>query len=443
MTTDPPPPLGGDPLERAWNSPPAVRLAAFLGRVGRLDRRRPYVADALVALLVLSLGVAALAGLGDAEHPHMIGHVPTAVALIPLAGQALPLTLRRMAPFPVACAVLAACTAQWAMGYSMPSTIGLLLALYAVARYARLERLLWIAPATSAGMIVPAFTLEPFLEQAWTSLFLLWCTATAACALGLVARVRQDRLTALAERAARLELERETRAQLATLTERARVSREMHDIVGHNLAVMIGLADSAAYAGDPVRNTEMLGLIADTGRQALVELRRTLGAMRAHPVGPRSAEPEPADLSPQPGIADLPALLERVRAAGPTVTYRSTGEVESVSAGIQLAAYRIVQEALTNAFKHAGAQTAVLVALSVTEDELVLEVCDEGRREQVGVAARVGGGAAEPAPGLGLAGIRERAQLTGGHAEAGPAPSGRGWLVHAYLPLGARPDRRD
>ncbi len=438
MRTDPPLTPGSD-LLRVWNSPRAVRCAALLGRLGRLDARRPYLVDALVALSVLGVGLAALANQDRLDHAQALAQVPLAVVVLVLAGQALPLALRRVAPFPVACVVLVASIAQWSMGYSLPSTIGLLLALYAVARYARPDRLLWIAAATAAGLTVPAFTVEPFVEQAWTSMFLLCCTATAACALGLVRRVRQDRVNALAERAARLESERESRGQLATLAERARVSREMHDIVGHNLAVMIGLADSAAYAADPTRETEMLRLIADTGRQALVELRRTLGAMRAHPVGPQPADAETAELSPQPGLADLPGLLERLRAAGPSVAYRRTGRVEAVSAGLQLAAYRIVQEALTNALKHAGPETAVSVSLAATADALVLEVCDTGPD---GPAA-----AAPPSPdqglGLGLGGILERAQLTGGHAEAGPAPSGRGWRVHARLPLGGGPDRRD
>lgn len=411
---------------------------SLLVRVGEIDRRHPVLADSTLAALVAASGAMALLTPAHAGGGWVLGRGPTAVLVLTLAGQALPLVWLRTAPSLVATVVLGANLAQWLAGYSSPSTLGMLLALYAVARHDRFRRLCQVATASAAALAVPAFTFAPFDQQSWTSLFLLWCAVTAASALGVVARVRRERLEALRERAARLETEREQRAQLATLAERARVSREMHDIVGHHLSVMIGLADSAGFAADRARSTLMLRLIADTGRQALLELRRTLEAMRARPVGPQAPGAQRDELSPQPGLADLDALCERLRAAGPAVAYRTAGQAESVPAGVQLAAYRIVQEALTNTLKHAGADATVVVTVSVTERDVVVEVCDSGpgaggsRPRGFGPAD---GSGASGGQGFGLGGIAERAKLTGGSAQAGPRPDGAGWLVSAVLPL--------
>jgi signal transduction histidine kinase len=416
----------------------AGRLAALLIRAGEVGRRVPLLADSLVAALVAASATAAMfmPSHGPAERAYV--HIPLVWAIVMVAGQAAPLIWLRSAPTVVAAVVLAANLGQWAVGWTGPGTFGLLIALYSVARHERLRRLHWVATACAAALLVPAFTIAPFDQQAWTSLFLLWCGITAASALGVVARVRADRFEALRERAARLEVEREQRAQLATLAERARVSREMHDIVGHHLAVMIGLADSAGFAGE--QTPEMLRLIGDTGREALVELRRTLGRMRAHPVGRDALDARSLELSPQPGLSDIAGLCERLRSAGPAVDYRLTGEIGPVPAGVQLAAYRIVQEALTNTLKHAGSATTVSVAVHVIEHELSVEVRDTGQG-MLGPRLKAQGSPGTPAPasyeGLGLGGITERATLTGGSASAGPIPGGEGWLVSAVLPLAA------
>jgi signal transduction histidine kinase len=228
----------------------------------------------------------------------------------------------------------------------------------------------------------------------------------------------------------RLEIERDQRSRLATATERVRVAREMHDIIGHNLSVMITLADGGAYAADvaPERSKEALRLVGDAGRQALGELRRMLGVLREEADGP--------ELEPQPGIADLDALCARIRAAGPEVVYRSAGELEHLDQGVQLMAYRIVQEAFTNTLNHAGPHTRIDVSVAVEGPDLRIRVRDDGRADT----------ATRPRPpaeqGHGLAGMRERAALYGGTVDAGPTPGG-GWVVHAVLdltPLPARPD---
>jgi signal transduction histidine kinase len=189
----------------------------------------------------------------------------------------------------------------------------------------------------------------------------------------------------------------------------------MHDIIGHNLSVIITLADAGAYAGEtsPRRATEALRLVGDSGRQALGELRRMLGVLRE-----QRGEPE---LSPQPCIADVEALCARMRAAGPAIVYRSAGDLDALDRGMQLMAYRIVQEALTNALRHAGPATRVTVSLTRADERLRILVRDTG-------------GPVEPPAeeGQGLAGMRERAALYAGTVVAGPAPGG-GWVVEATL----------
>ena len=216
-----------------------------------------------------------------------------------------------------------------------------------------------------------------------------------------------------------LEIERDQRSRLAAATERARVAREMHDILGHSLSVIITLADGGAYASDtaPERGKEALRLIGDAGRSSLAELRRMLGILRE-----QADEPT---LAPQPGIADLEPLCRQIRAAGPRVEYRSTGELDALDVGVQLAAYRIVQEALTNSLKHAGPHTRIGLTLQVDGTRLRITVRDSG--------PPAGERPAPPAgEGHGVVGMRERAALYGGTVTAGPSPGG-GWSVTAEL----------
>ncbi|WP_441246301.1 sensor histidine kinase [Kitasatospora sp. McL0602] len=406
-------------LDVLWRSPFARRVLGLGRRLRRLDRAHPVGLDSLLALLVLG------AGLGDVLKQH---HPHPAVLVVTLLAQALPLMWRRRAPSAVLAVVLVGCGVQWWFGGALHSATSLMIALYAVARYEPLRRLPWAALGSAGALTVAAFRVVPFERQELNSLFFFYSAATAAAALALVVRVREAQLSALADRADRLEVEREQRVQLATLAERSRVSREMHDIVGHNLAVIIGLADGASYAAaaDPARSAEVLRIIAGTGRQALSELRRTLGALRERPDGPVGD----AELSPQPGIADLAALLERIQEAGPRISYRTAGDLDALTPGVQLAVYRIVQEALTNSLKHAGPAAEVRVTLRATGREVDVRVQDSGRRDGAPQAPPTG---QTGRTGQGLVGITERAVLAGGRAEAGPTGDG-GWSVHATLP---------
>ncbi len=233
-------------------------------------------------------------------------------------------------------------------------------------------------------------------------------------------RYRRAYYANLEDRAARLEAERDAQAQIAAAAERARIARELHDVVAHNVSVMVVQADGASYAldGDPGRAREALAAIAGTGRQALAEMRRLLGVLRQDEDG---TDPGRA---PLPGIAQLGELLEQTRAAGLAVSLTVEGVPQPLPDGAALAAYRIVQESLTNTRKHGGPLAAAQVTLRYLEDALVLRITDSGR----GPTAAYDGG------GHGLTGMRERVAIYGGWVQAGPKAGG-GFQVTARLPV--------
>ncbi|MEV7771734.1 sensor histidine kinase [Kitasatospora sp. NPDC086791] len=242
-------------------------------------------------------------------------------------------------------------------------------------------------------------------------------------AWGRLTRVRRAYLTELEDRAARLERERDAQAKVAVAAERARIARELHDMVAHNVSVMIVQADGAAYVLDnsPQQAKEALGTIASTGRQALVEMRRLLGVLRTSDTT--------EEYAPQPGIEELPDLLERARAAGLTVDYTVSGHPREVSLGVGLTAYRIVQEALTNIRKHGGPDVHARVAVDFGGRELAVLVEDDGRGSTEKQLATGG-------LGHGLIGMRERVGMVSGDLDIGPRPGG-GFRVRATLPLKA------
>ncbi|MFB7778910.1 sensor histidine kinase [Streptomyces bauhiniae] len=296
-----------------------------------------------------------------------------------------------------------------------------LVALYGVALRARTPQLLWGCGIT-AGALVPAAVRVSGVLSVWVSLFFLLSTATAAVALGLTVRIRRAQLAGLRDRAARLETERDQRSRLAAAAERARVARGMHDVVGHNLAVVVTLADAGlrVNASGQRPGPEVLRSITDAGRQALRELSRVLGVLGEH------TQDEGAGLMPQPRLADIGALCEGVRAVGLNVVHRTVGNVDDLDGRVQLTAYRIAQEALINSLKHAGPGARVKLVVVVSGSRLVIRVRDggppDGESESRGRACQEG---------YGLAGMREHAARCGGRLHAGPA--GRGWAVEAVL----------
>jgi signal transduction histidine kinase len=412
-----------------WPGHPLVaRLAQAGQRLRQADRDHRWVLNAAVVAVVFVMFCVPDLVRPDGPHdlPITFTRLPVAGTLALQAGLLLPLLWRRRAPS-VAFAVIAAVfLLQWSLGVWLRADVALLVALYSLALHGRLRHLPWACGAVAGALALVAVRFSSAVSV-WDALFLLFSTATAAVAVGLAVRIRRAQLAGLRERAARLEVAREQRIKLAAATERTRVAREMHDIVGHNLSVIITLADGGAYAAEvtPERGTQALRLIGDTGREALGELRRMLGVLRDP-----SAAPE---LAPQPGIADVDALCARIRAAGPEVVYHSVGELDALDRGVQLLVYRIVQEALTNTLKHAGPGTRADVRLGVDGARLCVRVQDTGPP----------GGTGQPEPareeGHGLAGMRERVALYGGTVTAGPAPGG-GWAVHAALDLTPLPD---
>ncbi|MFH7340291.1 sensor histidine kinase [Streptomyces sp. KHY 26] len=411
-------------------------LVARLGRAGRrlrhADRARPWALDtAVVAVVFLLFCLPDLlhGGVVDAEGPRRFRlaftRLPLAAMLAVQAGLVLPLLWRRRRPATAFGAVAAVFALQWALGAALHADIALFIALYSLALHGRPRQLPRACAVMAAVLALVAVRVSAVVSVA-DALFFLLSTTIAALALGLVIRIRRAQLAALRDRAARLETERDQRSRLAAASERARVAREMHDIVGHHLSVVITLADAGACAtvaaADAGRGAEALRLIGDTGRQALGELRRVLGVLRD--TDAPSAGPE---LSPQPGIADLDALCRGVRAAGLDVVYRSAGRVESLDEAVQLTVYRIVQEAMTNTLKHAGAGARVDLAIDVEDTRVGIRVRDTG--DTAGEDRRPDG--------HGLSGMRERAALYGGHVSAGPAPGG-GWTVAATLHLTPR-----
>ena len=234
-------------------------------------------------------------------------------------------------------------------------------------------------------------------------------------------RRREQRAAALEAEAEQLAREREQRARAAVAAERARIARDLHDVIAHSVSVMTvqGGAARLLLEQDARRARESLLAVEQTGHQAMAEMRRLLGI--AH------AEPDTPALAPQPGLADLETLVEQVRRAGLPVALAVDGAPHAVAPGVSLAAYRIVQEALTNALKHAGPARA-WVTISYQRDALELEIADDGP----GVASVDAGG------GHGLVGMHERVGLYGGELAAGPRAEG-GFAVRARLPLGREP----
>ena len=236
--------------------------------------------------------------------------------------------------------------------------------------------------------------------------------------IGRAVHRREAQVERLDHRARQLEREREEKVRALVAEERTRIARELHDVVAHSVSVMVVQAQAGPrLLSDPHRTASTFEAIEASGREALVELRRLLGILRT--------EDKQLAVGPQPGLASLDALVEQVRHAGLAVDLRIEGEQTPLSPGLDLSAYRIVQEALTNTLKHAGAARAEVV-VRYGASEVELEILDDGS----GAPTLVNGA------GHGLIGMRERAALYGGRLDAGARPEG-GYTVHARLPLGA------
>ena len=320
----------------------------------------------------------------------------------------------------------------------LPSSLAYLVGAYSISAYGGRR---WPSLSLAVGIVggllvtvrvatVPGPTTALGAEGAGELLLLaaaVLAAVTAAWALGRFRRVRADQLAALAERARRAEADREQRDQQAAAEERARIARELHDVVAHSVTVMVRQAEGGRYvaAKDPAAAATALATIAETGRTALTDMRSLLGVLDAG--GGRGA------VDPQPTIDDLPDLVQRIRASGQRVSLRIDGEPQPLDRAAHLAAYRLVQEALTNVVKHAGPDVEAEVVLTWDRRALRLEVTDRGTPPPATAGVRAGG--------RGLTGMRERLHLAGGRLSVGPADSG-GFAVVGEIPTaGAAPAR--
>ncbi|MFF8234912.1 sensor histidine kinase [Streptomyces caelestis] len=397
--------------------------------MNRAEKAHPQVSRWGVPALCAAFGLPSLLDADDGSGPG----VPAVLALI--AGLTVPLLWRKQHPMTVYAVTTVTAVAALPLGVLIAADAGRLVALLNVGRRGTARQLV-VALAVGLAQGIAAYVvyssdgqIDHFL-QAPALILIMVLDVVAIAGLGVISRLVNSYITALQDRAVRLEVERDQRARLAAAAERARIAREMHDILGHTLSVVVGLANGGARLAEnePERGADTLRLIADSGRGALGDLRRLLTVIHDEPGEPGTAPP----LAPQPGLADLDALLERVRAAGPSVTLHTEGDLEGLATGLQLVVYRIVQEALTNTLKHAAPDPTIQVAVCADHKLVHVTIEDTGPHRARHGADRNDGA------GQGLAGMRQRAALYQGSITAGPNTRG-GWTVRAVLTPTAAP----
>ncbi|MGW0707355.1 sensor histidine kinase [Streptomyces sp. NPDC002643] len=406
-----PVPLSTDPEQRLI-VPIVLRLAGWR----MADQAHPWARRWGVPALVATAGVPSL--LNPANHAEWQVQSALIVAF------AVPLLWRERRPVLVFAIVTAVSGVAMALDTFNGADAARAVALFNIGRHGT-PRQLAVALGVTVAQLVAWATVYwtggqlEYAARPEVVTVLAMAAMAAFAGLGLAGRLVNVVIDALQK-------ERDQQARLAAAQERARVSREMHDILGHTLAVIVGLADGAAAlaATKPERGAETLRIIAESGRDALGELRRLLAV-----IGVEDTPGGDAPLAPQPSLADLDALLERFRAAGPTAALHTDGDLTALSQGLQLAVYRIVQEALTNTLKHAALDTTVTVSVTATPDAVRVSVEDTGPPRPTAPKDHRGG---DGGSGKGLVGMRERAALYQGGVTAGPNPRG-GWSVHAHL----------
>ncbi|WDO06984.1 sensor histidine kinase [Streptomyces murinus] len=389
-------------------------------------RRHPTGVDSFWAVVLFGLSVLSEANLqGTPAHRGSL-----AAAVVVSAVLCVVVALRRRFPEPMLLLALATGLAQLVLDVETTvADFALLVIAYTVAtmgtRWAsRLALVASFCAATMAQLRWPAEHSSFFGRVA----IVVFQTVPFALAwvLGDSMRTRRAYFAQLEERAARLEKEREAQSKVAVAAERARIARELHDVVAHNVSVMVVQADGAAYVLDaaPDQARKALETISSTGRQALAEMRRLLGVLRT------GEHQEGGEYVPQPDVEQIDELVEQCRRSGLPVDFKVEGTPRPLPSGVELTAYRIVQEALTNTRKHGGPNTGASVRLVYFDDGLGLLVEDDGKGapqelyEEGGADGR----------GHGLIGMRERVGMVGGTLDAGPRPGG-GFRISALLPL--------
>ena len=369
--------------------------------------RAARIADAVVVtVLVLSAQVQ----VWTAASGPLTEHRPVHALL--LATVTLPLFVRRFHPLLVLLLALGAASVEYQLGgQGFQPWFAVVLAVYAVGAHAE-RRDAVIGAAATAVVVVVGDVPKLLAGDPVDTVVVPWFVLAGIFGLGRWMRTRQRETRELEVRAEVAERKSAELATRAVADERARIARELHDLVAHSMGVIViqAQAGQRAVATDPEAARSALSAIETSGRQGLAEMRRLLGLLTS---------PATGSVAPQPSLRGLDELVGRVRAAGVPVEVTVAGDVSALPPGVDLAAYRIVQEALTNVLKHAGA-TDARVAVRTAGGFVDIEVCDDGRT------------AGTPGRGHGLVGMRERAALYGGSVETGRLPGG-GYRVHARL----------
>jgi signal transduction histidine kinase len=369
---------------------------------------------------------------------------PSLLLLAVAALTALPLAWRRVYPITAWLVIIAAIVI--AQQYFVPKVAfgTAVYAAYSAIAYSRYRNLAIAVVSLTTVMAAAVFGYRLPMVVFPGRLTAVFVVLPAAAA-GLGIRELRRRLADSTARLRRAAAEAEAATERALAAERARIASELHDVVTHNVSVMIvqaGAARKILASSPPDAETALLAVEA-TGRDAMAELRNLLGLLspsadgrEAAGAGPRpGGEDRPAALLPQPGLGELDALIGRVSAAGLPVELRVSGECRPLSPGADLAAYRVVQEGLTNVLRHAG-RAAATVGVEWGE-RLVITVSDDGSGSGPGSGPGDGSdGGRAGTPGRGLLGLRERLAIYGGELAAGPRPGG-GWQVRAVMPTGA------
>jgi signal transduction histidine kinase len=368
--------------------------------VDRLRRVSPQVWDALVAVGVFLVAFVAV-GVGSDQ-----GAADVAARFALILAACVPLAFRRRWPLGVL-AVTGAATALFPIVSSgAPTELALVVAAYSAASLLDRQRVTRIA----VPIAVAAALVDQIAQQRHGN----WVEVVVGVTFTVLLPMLFGRI--VYNRRQRIRLDRERAAADAVATERARIARELHDVVAHAIGVMVVQAGAARTVldRDPERAKAAIAEVEATGRTGLAEMRRLIGVL--------TADGAEADLAPQPGLAQLDELVRTVRSAGLPVEVLLVGEERPLPAGVDVNVYRVIQEALTNALKHTGGDAHASVRLAYLDDELTVEVADDGR------------GPVDVGSGHGLVGMRERVTVFGGTLETGARPGG-GFRVRATFPV--------
>ncbi|MGK5554080.1 sensor histidine kinase [Actinomadura kijaniata] len=389
---------------------------------------RPAAADAVLALVLLLAGIPQL--VWQDLPPDVTGSFAETDLrqVVTVTVVTLAISLRRVRPLSVLLVVLAGQFALTAWQYvpTIPEVAAFLIAVYSVAAHRGLAH-----SALGGVLALAVFNVVFTMMPVHNSLMVL-LTNNALVAgvwmLGRNLRLRRAYFAELEDRAARLERARGTDARAARIEERSRIARELHDVVAHHVSVMTVQAGAARRIIDrnPDGAREAMATIEEVGRTALSEMRRIVGVLRTD----RDADSARGELAPQPGLGDLGELLDHVRETGLSVQLWIEGEARQPSPGVDVAAFRLIQEALTNTLKHAGPEARAWVRLEYTDEDLTVEIEDDGRGTATIIADK------DDNPGHGLVGMYERVALYGGELRIGPRVGG-GFGVRARFPLEA------